>query len=70
MKMTDGLDEGPVYFFHKQKILHKDNRNTLEEKLTSLAIKNIDKDLSDIYFDKLTPIKQGLKKHKLLQKDR
>ncbi len=61
MKMTDGLDEGPVYFFHKQKILHKDNRNTLEEKLTSLAIKNIGKDLSEIYFDKLAPIKQGSK---------
>ncbi len=61
MKMTNGLDEGPIYFFHKQKILDKDNKNTLEDKLTSLAIKNIDKDLYDIYLDKLDPIKQGSK---------
>ena len=53
--------KGPVYFFHKQKILNNDNKNTLEEKLTSLAIKNIEKDLSDIYLDKVTPIKQGSK---------
>ena len=61
MRMTDRLDEGPVYFFHKQKILNEDNKNTLEKKLTSLAIKNIDKDLSDIYLDKLTPIIQSSK---------
>ncbi len=61
MKMTDGLDEGPVYVFHKQEILNTDNRNTLEDKLTSLAIKNIDKDLSDIYLNKLIPIKQDSK---------
>ena len=41
MRMTDGLDEGPVYFFHKQKILNEDNKNTLEKKLTSLAIKKL-----------------------------
>ena len=61
MKMTHGLDEGPVYIFHKQKICDKDNKNTLEEKLTSLASKNIDKDLSDIYLGKLAPIEQDSK---------
>ena len=48
-------------FFHKQEILNDDNKNTLEDKLTSLAIKNIEKDLSDIYLDKIVPIKQGSK---------
>ena len=61
MRMTDGLDEGPIYFFHKQEIFNDDNKNTLEDKLTSLAIKNIEKDLSDIYLDKVVPIKQGSK---------
>ena len=61
MKMTHGLDEGPVYVFHKQKICDKDNKNILEDKLTSLAIKNIEKDLSDIYLSKLTPIEQDSK---------
>tara|TARA_Y100000766_G_scaffold83468_1_gene70976 strand:- start:1114 stop:2034 length:921 start_codon:yes stop_codon:yes gene_type:complete len=61
MRMNDGLDEGPVYFFHKEKILEKDNKNTLEEKLTSLAVKNIDKDLSNIYLGKSAPIEQGSK---------
>ena len=61
MRMNDGLDEGPVYVFHRLKILEEDNKNTLEEKLTSLAVKNIDKDLSDIYLGKLTPIEQDSK---------
>ena len=61
MKMTHGLDEGPVYVFHKQKIIDKDNRNTLEEKLTSLAIKNIDKDLYEVCLGKLAPIEQDSK---------
>jgi len=61
MKMTHGLDEGPVYVFHKQKICDKDNKDILEDKLTSLAIKNIEKDLSDIYLSKLTPIEQDSK---------
>ena len=61
MKMTHGLDEGPVYVFHKQKICNKDNKNTLEEKLTSLTIKNIEKDLSEIHLGKLTPIEQDSK---------
>ena len=61
MKMTNRLDEGPVYIFHKQKILNTDNRNILENKLTSLATKNIDKDLSDIYLNKIIPIQQDSK---------
>ena len=61
MKMTDGLDEGPVYIFHKQEILNTDTRDILEGKLTSLAIKNIDKNLADIYHNKIIPIKQDSK---------
>ena len=61
MRMTAGLDEGPVFVFHAQEILHSDNKNTLEKKLTSLSIKNIEKDLSNIYLDKIVPIKQDVK---------
>ena len=61
MRMTAGLDEGPVFVFHTQEILNSDNKNTLEKKLTSLSIKNIEKDLSNIYLDKIVPIKQDVK---------
>ena len=61
MRMTAGLDEGPVFIFHTQEILNSDNKNTLEKKLTSLSIKNIEKDLSNIYLDKIVPIKQDVK---------
>ena len=61
MRMTAGLDEGPVFVFHTQEILNSDNKNTLEKKLTSLSIKNIEKDLSNIYLDKIVPIEQDVK---------
>ena len=61
MRMTAGLDEGPVFVFHTQEILSTDNKNTLEKKLTSLSIKTIEKDLSNIYLDKIVPIKQDRK---------
>ena len=38
MKMAAGMDEGPVYSFHRQEILASDNKDTLEKKLTSLCI--------------------------------
>ena len=61
MRMTAGLDEGPVFVFHTQEILNSDNKITLEKKLTSLSIENIEKDLSNIYLDKIVPIKQDVK---------
>ena len=61
MRMTAGLDEGPVFVFHTQEILNSDNKNSLEKKLTSLSIKNIEKDLSNIYLDKIIPFKQDVK---------
>ena len=61
MRMTAGLDEGPVFVFHTQEILDSDNKNSLEKKLTSLSIKNIEKDLSNIYLDKIIPFKQDVK---------
>ena len=59
MKMTEGLDEGPVFIFHKLKILDSDNRKSLEQKLTSLCIENIEDDLSNIFEGKLEPVDQN-----------
>ena len=59
MKMTEGLDEGPVFIFHKLKILDSDNRKSLEQKLTSLCIENIEDDLSNIFEGKLAPVNQN-----------
>ena len=59
MKMTEGLDEGPVFIFHKLKILDSDNRKSLEQKLTSLCIENIEDDLSNIFEGKLAPVDQN-----------
>ncbi len=53
MKMTAGMDEGPVYSFHRQEILASDNKDTLEKKLTSLCISNIKDDLKRIYTKEL-----------------
>ena len=58
MKMTEGLDEGPVFIFHKLKISDSDNRKSLEQKLTSLCIQNIEDDLSNIFNGKLPPVDQ------------
>ena len=57
--MTEGLDEGPVFIFHKLKILDSDNRKSLEQKLTSLCIENIEDDLSNIFEGKLAPVDQN-----------
>ena len=38
--------------------MSSDNKNDLEEKLTSLCIKNLTKDLENIYNNKLVPIEQ------------
>ena len=59
MKMTEGLDEGPVFIFHKLKILDSDNRKSLEQKLTSLCIENIEDDLCNIFEGKLAPVNQN-----------
>ena len=59
MKMTEGLDEGPVFIFHKLKILDSDNRKSLEQKLTSLCIENIEDDLNNIFEGRLAPVDQN-----------
>jgi methionyl-tRNA formyltransferase len=43
MKMIKGMDEGPIYCFHEVEILNQENKRDLENKLTSLCIKNIAK---------------------------
>ena len=58
MKMTSGLDEGPVFVYHELKVSAPDNKNKLEQKLTSLCIKNIHKDLENICEGKLIPKEQ------------
>ena len=58
MKMTKGMDEGPVYCFHKTDILESDNKINLEQKLTSLCIKNIKNDLNNILNKKIIPADQ------------
>ncbi|MBD63118.1 MAG: methionyl-tRNA formyltransferase [Gammaproteobacteria bacterium] len=60
MKMTTGLDEGPVYISHNQEIFQTDNRKSLEDKLTSLCIKNINRDLEKILNNQLEPINQDI----------
>ena len=58
MQMIKGMDEGPVYSFHETEILRYENKRDLENKLTSLCIKNIASDLNNILQKKLTPIEQ------------
>jgi methionyl-tRNA formyltransferase len=53
------MDEGPVYCFHKTDILESDNKINLEQKLTSLCIKNIKNDLKNILNKKITPANQN-----------
>ena len=60
MKMTTGLDEGPVYISHNQEICETDHRESLEEKLTSLCIKNINMDLERIVNNQLIPKNQKI----------
>ena len=59
MQMIKGMDEGPVYSFHETEILRYENKRDLENKLTSLCIKNIASDLNNIFQKKLAPIKQN-----------
>ena len=58
MKIVKGMDEGPVYCFHEVEILDKESKRDLENKLTSLCIKNIDDDLNNIFHKELNPFEQ------------
>ena len=58
MRMSKGMDEGPVYCFHEIKILKSDSKIDLEHKLTSLCIKNLGNDLNNILKNKLTLVNQ------------
>ncbi len=59
MRMSKGMDEGPVYCSHEMKILESDNKIDLENKLASLCIKNLEDDLHNILNNKLTLIEQN-----------
>jgi len=59
MKMIQGMDEGPVYCFHETEILRDENKRELENRLTSLCIKNIAADLDNIFHKKLLPAEQN-----------
>jgi len=61
MKMSIGMDEGPVYCFHEQEILRSDHKIDLEKKLTSLCIKNLSSDLKKIFDNKLVPVEQNIR---------
>jgi methionyl-tRNA formyltransferase len=53
MRMSKGMDEGPVYCSHEIKILKSDNKIDLENKLVSLCVKNLENDLHNILNNKL-----------------
>ena len=53
MRMSRGMDEGPVYCSHEIKVLKSDNKIDLENKLVSLCVKNIENDLNNILNNKL-----------------
>lgn len=59
MRMSTGMDEGPVYCFHEIDILESDNKIDLEKRLASLCIKNLGNDLNNIFNNKLTPNNQN-----------
>ena len=59
MRMSTGMDEGPVYCFHEIEILESDNKIDLEKKLVSMCIKNLGNDLNNIFNNKLTPNNQN-----------
>ena len=58
MKMTSGLDEGPVYSMHNLDILSFDNKKDVEKKLALLSIKVLKSDLEQILSGKLQPLEQ------------
>ena len=59
MQMIKEMDEGPVYSFHETEILRNENKRDLENKLTSVCIKNIATDLNNIFHKQLVPIEQN-----------
>ena len=59
MRMSTGMDEGPVYCFHEVEVLESDNKINLEKKLVSMCIKNLGNDLNNISNNKLTPNNQN-----------
>ena len=59
MRMSTGMDEGPVYCFHEVEVLESDNKINLEKKLVSMCIKNLGNDLNNIFNNKLTPNNQN-----------
>ncbi len=59
MRMSKGMDEGPIYCSYETEILESDNRVDLENKLVSLCIKNLQNDLRNILNSKLILIKQN-----------
>ena len=58
MKMTSGLDEGPVYSFHDHEILYLSNKINLENQLTRLCNKILFKSLLDILNSSQKPVEQ------------
>ena len=61
MKMTEGMDEGPIYSKYSVPIEVNDNKKTLEEKLTKKSISIIESDLKNIFIKKLIPKEQDQK---------
>ncbi len=59
MKMIQSMDKGPVYCIHETEILRDENKRELEDKLTSLCIKNIATDLNNIFHKRLSPAEQN-----------
>ena len=59
MKMTKGMDEGPIYCSHEIDILNSENKKDLEKKLTSLCIKNLSADLQNIFNNELIADEQN-----------
>jgi methionyl-tRNA formyltransferase len=68
MRMSKGMDEGPVYCSHKIKILKSDNKIDLENKLVSLCVKNLENDLRNILNNKLALEEQKMMKLAIVQK--
>ena len=58
MKMTSGLDEGPVYSFHDHEIPYLSNKINLENQLTRLCNKILFKSLLDILNSSQKPVEQ------------
>ena len=61
MKMTERMDEGPIYSKYSVPIKVNDNKKTLEEKLTKKSIVIIESDLKNIFNKKLIPKEQDQK---------